>query len=153
MPLAGVSRIDTGRGLEAVICERKKVQGVYIGREQEAGAIRISAMHRYRTVILGGALSLAGSPSPHSRPRIPAGGVGKSALTARFVGDAFLSNYDPTIEGLSLLFFLTAGRRGADGFIRHLRMVRPGRRHNLLRGSPSPPEKHTTDPSPPSSKF
>lgn len=28
-----------------------------------------------------------------------AGGVGKSALTVRFVQDVFLENYDPTIEG------------------------------------------------------
>lgn len=28
-----------------------------------------------------------------------AGGVGKSALTVRFVQDIFLENYDPTIEG------------------------------------------------------
>jgi hypothetical protein len=29
----------------------------------------------------------------------PAGGVGKSALTVRFVRDVFVTNYDPTIEG------------------------------------------------------
>ncbi|KAF9650180.1 ras-domain-containing protein [Thelephora ganbajun] len=57
-------------------------------------------MHRYRTVIFGGALSLALADSPFlcSLGRISAGGVGKSALTARFVNDTFLSNYDPTIE-------------------------------------------------------
>jgi hypothetical protein len=31
---------------------------------------------------------------------IPAGGVGKSALTVRFVRDVFIENYDPTIEGV-----------------------------------------------------
>lgn len=29
-----------------------------------------------------------------------AGGVGKSALTVRFVDDQFLEHYNPTIEGL-----------------------------------------------------
>ena len=31
--------------------------------------------------------------------RFLAGGVGKSALTVRFVRDEFVENYDPTIEG------------------------------------------------------
>ena len=31
-----------------------------------------------------------------------AGGVGKSALTCRFVKDVFVEGYDPTIEGISL---------------------------------------------------
>ena len=44
------------------------------------------------------------SPAP-----IAAGGVGKSALTVRFVDNVFLSNYDPTIEG-PLLFPLRDGR-------------------------------------------
>jgi hypothetical protein len=29
----------------------------------------------------------------------PAGGVGKSALTVRFMKDIFVDGYDPTIEG------------------------------------------------------
>ena len=32
---------------------------------------------------------------------IPAGGVGKSALTVRFIRNEFVEKYDPTIEGLS----------------------------------------------------
>lgn len=40
---------------------------------------------------------------------IAAGGVGKSALTVRFVDNVFLSNYDPTIEGPPL-FLLGDGR-------------------------------------------
>ena len=34
--------------------------------------------------------------------RFLAGGVGKSALTVRFVRDEFVENYDPTIEGAQL---------------------------------------------------
>ena len=32
-----------------------------------------------------------------------AGGVGKSALTLRYVRDFFISDWDPTIEGMSPL--------------------------------------------------
>lgn len=35
-----------------------------------------------------------------------AGGVGKSALTVRFVKDIFITNYDPTIEGKRLVYVL-----------------------------------------------
>lgn len=37
---------------------------------------------------------------------IVAGGVGKSALTCRFVKDVFVDGYDPTIEGKSRLSLL-----------------------------------------------
>ena len=47
--------------------------------------------------------ALADPPCPAHPGRIAAGGVGKSALTTRFVNDTFLSNYDPTIEGPSPL--------------------------------------------------
>ena len=35
-----------------------------------------------------------------NRRRSTAGGVGKSALTFRFMRDEFVENYDPTIEGV-----------------------------------------------------
>lgn len=70
-------------------------------------------MHRYRTVVFGGVLSSHRFPSLRcSPPPIAAGGVGKSALTVRFVDNVFLSNYDPTIEGLPLL---SAEGPGVDG--------------------------------------
>lgn len=56
-------------------------------------------MREYEVVVLGG-------ERPFLVPRVislahaaPAGGVGKSALTVRFVKDSFLEHYDPTIEG------------------------------------------------------
>jgi hypothetical protein len=36
---------------------------------------------------------------------VSAGGVGKSALTCRFIKDQFLDTYDPTIEGLFSALF------------------------------------------------
>jgi len=42
--------------------------------------VQVSQMREFNVVVLG------------------AGGVGKSALTVRFIQDVFLENYDPTIE-------------------------------------------------------
>jgi GTPase SAR1 family protein len=56
-----------------------------------------------------------------------AGGVGKSALTFRFMRDEFVENYDPTIEGvctpaLNTVFYSNALR------IRGIQEARRGRR-------------------------
>lgn len=53
--------------------------------------------------------------SPHAlgeKCTLSAGGVGKSALTVRFVQGSFLDSYNPTIEGLS---FCIAAARAAEG--------------------------------------
>ena len=59
-------------------------------------------MYRHRVVVFGGTLPPF-SPLLRSLGSLSAGGVGKSALTTRFVKGTFLSNYDPTIEGSFLL--------------------------------------------------
>lgn len=70
-------------------------------------------MREFNTVVLGGKQAFATYPfaTIFSHPCntslndaiILAGGVGKSALTVRFVRDEFVENYDPTIEGASRL--------------------------------------------------
>jgi GTPase SAR1 family protein len=102
-------------------------------------------MHRYRTIIFGGALSLSSALTdpqvlPYSLGRVSAGGGGKSALIERFVNDTFLSNYDPTIEGsLSLPAAEMAPRRFSLN--RSLRMLNPSRRRIIFGASP-PAEKN-----------
>ena len=57
------------------------------------------AMREYEVVVLGG--ELVPCLRRYSRAHLlrEAGGVGKSALTVRFVNDAWLEHYNPTIEG------------------------------------------------------
>lgn len=99
MPAVSANIIGTGGGLEAVICERKEQQ-VYIAESWSNPQLDHASLqdsHLWRCVL---------SPSPFLRcslQRVLAGGVGKSALIERFVNDTFLSNYDPTIEGLPFL--------------------------------------------------
>jgi hypothetical protein len=55
-------------------------------------------MRQFSSVVLGGACP------PYSMTQLVlnhaiAGGVGKSALTVRWVREVFLDSYDPTIEG------------------------------------------------------
>lgn len=91
---------NTGKGLEAVICERKRAASIYrprAGAHPQLSHASLQDGHLRRC-----ALSRR-FPLPCSPGRVLAGGVGKSALTVRFVNNIFLSNYDPTIEGLSPL--------------------------------------------------
>lgn len=55
-------------------------------------------MRQFTSVVLGGMfhIILSGKLVAHS---FIAGGVGKSALTVRWVRAVFLDSYDPTIEG------------------------------------------------------
>jgi len=57
-------------------------------------------MRHFNVVILGG-MSLTGFITAALSHNLAAGGVGKSALTVRFVQDVFVETYDPTIEGTS----------------------------------------------------
>jgi hypothetical protein len=56
-------------------------------------------MREFNVVVLGGANDTHSQGHLLIYTCIPAGGVGKSALTVRFVRDIFIENYDPTIEG------------------------------------------------------
>lgn len=58
-------------------------------------------MRQFSSVVLGGACSLLSMTQVLNH--FTAGGVGKSALTVRWVRAVFLDSYDPTIEGLSFL--------------------------------------------------
>ena len=77
------------------------------------------------------------SPLLCSLKPLLAGGVGKSALTTRFVKGTFLSNYDPTIEGSFLSASVRGGRLNCFLFHRSLRMHKPTRWHNLFCVFPS----------------
>lgn len=59
------------------------------------------AMREYEVVVLGGehVATLRCYSRAHRHLLCEAGGVGKSALTVRFVNDAWLEHYNPTIEG------------------------------------------------------
>ena len=46
-------------------------------------------MREYKVVVLG------------------CGGVGKSALTIKYVTGSFVTRYDPTVEGLYLFYYFT----------------------------------------------
>jgi hypothetical protein len=65
-------------------------------------------MREFNAVVLGGqspSLSLSSVVCPDRTTRFDrrtkkAGGVGKSALTVRFMRNEFVENYDPTIQGM-----------------------------------------------------
>lgn len=64
-------------------------------------------MRQFTSVVLGGDFSIhflheVGRIFSHF---IAAGGVGKSALTVRWVRAVFLDHYDPTIEGVFVWHF------------------------------------------------
>ena len=101
VPVVSAYRIGTERALEAVICERKE-QRVYIGRELEQSTARLCTVTGQSSLEVRSLSHSRQFSLPRSLSRISAGGVGKSALAVRFVNDVFLSNYDPTIEGLLL---------------------------------------------------
>ena len=60
-------------------------------------------MREYEVVVLGGKSDPCGRRTYFSwHSQFLAGGVGKSALTVRFVNDSFVDHYNPTIEGTTL---------------------------------------------------
>ena len=112
--LSALITIGTGGGLEAVVCERKE-QRVYIAESWSNPQLDHASLQNNHLRRCALSPVLADSPFLRCSPgRVSAGGVGKSALVERFVNDTFLSNYDPTIEGL---LFLPAARPGTDDFL------------------------------------
>ena len=56
-------------------------------------------MREYKVVVLG------------------CGGVGKSALTIKYVTGSFVTRYDPTVEGIYLFYLLFKGSSDPSHFI------------------------------------
>ena len=56
-------------------------------------------MREFNAVVLGGPFLLIYLTRPVANSSAKAGGVGKSALTVRFMRGEFVENYDPTIQG------------------------------------------------------
>jgi len=59
-------------------------------------------MRQFNVVVLGGKSLFQTGCLGILITLLAAGGVGKSALTVRWVRDVFLETYDPTIEGTLL---------------------------------------------------
>jgi hypothetical protein len=56
-------------------------------------------MREFNAVVLGGPSFFISLTRPVANFSAQAGGVGKSALTVRFMRGEFVENYDPTIQG------------------------------------------------------
>jgi hypothetical protein len=56
-------------------------------------------MREFNAVVLGGRFHFIHLTRPVANFSAEAGGVGKSALTVRFMRGEFVENYDPTIQG------------------------------------------------------
>ena len=130
--------------------EKKKRAGVYIGREQQAGAhpqlghASLQDGHPRRCVLS------RRFPSPaHSDVFQPVASGSPRSLRG---SSTTYSSPTTTLRSKVRLCHLLSGR-GADTFARNLRMLEPNRRHKLFRVSYSSEEKLWTDPSPSSSKF